>query len=361
MQAVILAGGISARLHGLSTDLPKPLTPFFDRPLVHHIVKLLAKHEIRDIIVALSPKAKGLIEYLGSGASYGVQISYSIENEPLGTAGAVKLLQPKLSDSFLVISGDLITDLDLNAAVRAHKTSRAMATLLLHEVDDPSQFGMVECDDNSRITRLIEKPRSTETSSNTVSTGIYVLEPEALSSIAYNTDQDFATNLFPRMLNNQEKVCGFQTTGYWCDAGNPLHYRGAHFDALQGKLSVEIPAVHVGEGIWVSGGVDIDPSAELSSPIYIGSGASVRRDARIGRGTIIGANAIVDEGASVARSVIGAGAHIGRDTIVTDSLVWGGYLVTQGKEEAPVTIPTRQTAPAGGSSAETAFARETLA
>jgi len=363
MQAVILAGGNSARLHGLSTDVPKPLAPFFDRPVIHYTIKLLAKHGIQEVIVALSHQAKELTEYLGDGSSYGVDIRYSIEIEPVGSAGAVKLLQGKLSETFLVVSGDLITDLDLGAAVQMHKTAQSMATMILHKVDDPSPFGIVGCDDNGRVTRLIEKPRSVETFTNTINTGIYVLEPEVLSSIPYNTAQDFATNLFPRLLSNQERVYGFEIPGYWCDTGDLLQYRNAHFDALQGKLGIDLPAIHVGEGVWVGGGVDIHPTAQLSSPIYIGSGASIGPNARIGEHTIIGANSIIDEEAFVARSVIGAGARIGRETDVTDSVIKGGYLVTESGstgEPAPAAPKVVQIAPASPIN-ETVFAREAIA
>lgn len=363
MQAVILAGGNSARIHGLTTDVPKPLAPFFDRPLVHYTIKLLAKHGIRDIIVTLSPQAKEMVDYLGDGSSYGVSVSYSIESEPMGPAGAVKLLQPRLSETFLVVSGDLITDLDLSEAVRMHRSVAAMATLVLHDVDDPSPFGIVGCDESGRVTRLIEKPRSVETFTNTINTGIYVLEPEVLSSIPYNKAQDFAMNLFPRLLNNQEAVYGFKLPGYWCDTGDLLQYRNAHFDALQGKLEIDLPAINVGEGIWVGGGVDIHPSAQLSSPIYIGAGASIGRDARIGEQTIIGESAVISEEAFVARSVIGAGAHIDRQTDVTDSVIKGGYLVTESGstgEPAPAAPRVVQIAPASPA-AEKVFAREAIA
>ena len=302
------------------------------------------------------------MDFLGDGSRYGVSISYSIENAPPGPAGAVKLLQPKLADTFVVISGDLITDLDLTAAVRMHKSVQSAATILLHKTCDPSQFGMVECSEDGRVTRLIEKPKLTEISTDIVNTGIYVLEPEVLSSIAYNTVQDFATNLFPRMLGNQDRVFGFEIPGYWCDIGDLLQYRNAHFDALQGEFSVDLPAVYVGEGIWAGGGVDIHPTAQLSSPIYVGAGASIGCDARIGRHTVIGAGAVVEEGASVARSVIGAGAQIGRETEVTDCIVRGGYLITETEPTAvkPEVRAARQFAPANPIN-KTAFAQETLA
>lgn len=329
MQAVILAGGTSARLHGFNAQTPKPLIPFFDRPLIEHTVKLLAKQGIKDIIVAMSHQAGDIAQHFGDGSQWGVSIRYSVETEPMGSAGAVKLIQRMIRGTFLVVSGDLITDLDLSDAVRMHKRASSIATIVLHGVDDPGQFGMVQHDGDGRVTSFVEKPRSTEIYSNTVSTGIYVLEPEALSSIPYNTAQDFAVNLFPRLLRNLEPVFGFELPGYWCDAGEPTQYRNAHFDALRGRIKLDLPAIHVGEGIWVGEGVDIHPAAQLSSPIYIGSGASIRRGARIGEHTVIGANAVIDEEAFVTRSVIGAGAHVSRETELADTMIRGGYLVTE--------------------------------
>lgn len=329
MQAVILAGGSRARLHPPTTSIPKPLIPFFDRPVMEHSIKLLAKHGITDIIVTTSYLAKDIMRYFGNGSRWGVSIRYSIENEPMGTAGAVKLVQAMISETFVVVSGGAITDADLTVAITAHKSASPIATILLDRADDPTQFGVVDCDESGRVTRFVEKPKSADASANTVSSGIYLLEPEALSSIPYNTVQDFALNLFPRLLRNMEPVQGVRLSGYWCDAGNLLQYRNAHFDALQGKIRLDLPAVHAGEGIWVGERVDIHPSAQLASPIFIGSGASIGRDAVLGEQTIIGANALIGDGAYVARSVIGGGSFIGREMRVTDSVISGGYAVTQ--------------------------------
>lgn len=340
MQAVILAGGSGTRLYPPTTDIPKPLMPFFDHPIMEHSIKLLAKHGISDIIVTTSYLTKDISRYFGDGSRWGVSIHYSIENEPMGTAGAVKLLQKMLSDTFVVVSGDVITDADLTTAFNAHKSASAIATILLHTADDPTQFGVVERDASGKVTRFIEKPRSTEISTDTVSTGIYILEPDVLSSIPYNEVQGFARNLFPRLLRNLESVYGFDLPGYWCDAGNLLQYRNAHFDALRGKLRINLPAVHAGEGIWVSDGVDIHPTAQLSSPIFIGSGASIGRNAIIGEYTVIGANAVIGEEAHIAHSVIGGDAIIGSAMSVNDQIISSGYTVAE-NDDRHIAAPVR--------------------
>ena len=357
MQAVILAGGNGIRLHCPTSHIPKPLMPFFDRPVMEHTVKLLAKHNIRDIIVTTSYLAKDVMRYFGDGSRWEVRIRYSIESEPMGTAGAVKLVQGMISDTFVVVSGDAVTDLNLRSALNAHKSASSIATILVHEVDDPTQFGLVGYDECGRVSKFVEKPRSTEAFTNTVSTGIYVLEPEALSSIPYNQAQDFARNLFPRLLRNLEPVHACRPEGYWCDVGDLLQYRNAHFDALRGRIRLDLPALHAGEGIWVGDGVDIHPTVQLSSPIFIGSGASIGRNAVIGEHTVIGANAFVDEGAYVARSVIGGGSFVGRDMRVTDSVISSGYAVVESddRQPAPASRVDRTT------SDKSRFAQETTA
>ncbi len=334
MQAVILAGGNGTRLHPLNTPTPKPLMPFFDRPVVEHMVKLLAKSGIDDIIITTSHIATDIPRYFGDGSRWNVSIRYSIENHPAGSAGAVRLVREMITDTFLVVSGDVITDFDLAAAVEAHSTASPIASILLCKATEVAQFGIVDRDNTGRVTRFIEKPNAAEAFGDTIDTGIYVLEPEVLSSISDNSAQDFANDLIPLLLRNQESVYGFDVSGYWCDVGDVLQYRNAHFDALQGKLKVDLPAVHAGEGIWVGEGVDIHPSAQLSSPIFIGSGASVGRNAVVGEHTVIGANAIVEEGARISRSVIGSGAFVGQEITLADCLVSGGYSVTD-----PVRLP----------------------
>lgn len=329
MQAVILAGGNGTRLHPLNSPTPKPLMPFFDRPIIEYAVKLLAKHGIDDIIITTSHLAKGIADYFGDGSRWNARIRYSIENRPAGSAGAVRLIKDMIEDTFIVFSADVITDFDLAAATREHRSAGSIASILLHKTDEIAQFGVVSRDSAGRVTRFVEKPGAAEALGNVVNTGIYVLEPEVLSSIPDNSVQDFANNLIPLLLRNQESVYGFDMPGYWCDVGDVLQYRNAHFHALQGKLKIDLPAVHAGEGIWVGNGVSIDPTAQLSSPIFIGSGASIGRNAVIGEQTVIGANAIIDEGAHISRSVIGAGAFIAPEITLVDCLIGGGYSVTE--------------------------------
>ena len=331
MQAVILAGGKGTRLRPLTTSAPKPMVPLFDRPVMEYCVKLLAGHGITDIIVAVSHLAQEIMHYFGDGSRYGVKIRYSVEMEALGTAGAVKLVQGMINGTFLVVAGDIITDFDLAAALQRHKAASAIASLMLYRVDDPSDFGLVESDDAGRITRFLEKPKSTEIFTDTISTGIYILEPEALSCIPYDRPCDFARELFPRMLNNREPVYGFRVPGYWCDVGNLLQYRNAHFDALEGRVKLDLPATHVGGGVWLGEGVKVHPSVNLASPVFLGSGVTIRRSANIGERTVIGANTLVDEFASISNTIIGSGSFVGPNARITGCVIGSGCATTDGE------------------------------
>jgi len=328
MQAVIMAGGVGTRLRPLTANVPKPMVPLFDRPVMEHTINLLTKHGITDVIVTLSHLAGEVVEYFGDGSSLGVKIRYSVETDPYGTAGGVKLIQDMIDGTFVVISGDVVTDFDLTEALHKHRSASAIATIMLCDVDDPTQFGMVRCEPNGRLTRFLEKPKSSEIFGNTVSTGIYILEPEVLSCIPYNWPFDFGRDLFPRMLNNSEPVYGFPIPGYWCDIGNINHYRKVHFDALEGKLKIDLPAAHIGQGIWIGERVDLHSSVEISAPIFLGPGAVVRRGVSLGSHTVVGAEALIDEGARISRSVIGSRSCVGRNAVVTDCIMSGGYSIS---------------------------------
>ncbi|MEN6357081.1 MAG: NDP-sugar synthase [Armatimonadota bacterium] len=330
MQAIILAGGRPTQLHCYTTDCPKPMVPLFDRPVMEHTINLLRKHGIKDIIAALSHDAKDIIEYFGDGARWGVKMRYCIENEPLGTAGAVKQARNMIDGRFLVIHGDVVTDFNLAAAVEEHEKSSAIATILLAETDEPTQYGIVGCDESGNVIRILEKPKSIDAFTNMVSTGIYILEPEVISCIPYDVSRDFSRHVFPAMLANREPIKALTMAGYWCDVGDPGHYRNAHFDALTGKLKLDLPATHIGEGIWIGERVVVDPSVELSAPVYIGTGANIGRGAILGKRVVIGEGSVVDEYAQVSHSVIGSMSFVGRNCRISNCIVGGGYSITEG-------------------------------
>lgn len=329
MQAVILAGGRGTRLQPLSMGTPKPMLPLFSKPVLEHSIELLRRNGIDDVIIALSNQAQEVVEHFGDGSAWGINIRYSIEDEPKGTAGAVKLIQPYITDTFIVLSGDTITDFNLQAAIEYHRRKSALATLLLHEAEDPIDFGIVQQDQDGKVTRFLEKPNSNEVFSKTINTGIYVIEPETLSSIPYFTNYDFARDLFPRLLRNMEPVFGCKLHGYWCDVGNIGHYRNAHFDALLGKADLDISGTEVEPGVWIGEGTEVHSSAELVGPLFLGNGTELRKNAVLKPFSVVGTDCLVDEAASVSRSIVGSRAFIGRGTRISDSVIGDGYRVQE--------------------------------
>ncbi|MDE5108015.1 MAG: nucleotidyltransferase family protein, partial [Trichodesmium sp. St17_bin3_1_1] len=232
MRAVLMAGGSGTRLRPLTCDLPKPMVPILNRPIAEHIINLLKKHQIREIIATLHYLPDVMREYFQDGSKFGVQMTYSVEEEqPLGTAGCVKNIAQLLDGTFLVISGDTITDFDLSAAIEFHQKHKSKATLILTRVNNPIGFGVVITNEEQRIKRFLEKPSTSEVFSDTVNTGTYILEPEVLDYLPANQECDFSKELFPLLLDKNEPMYGYVAEGYWCDVGHLDAYRKAQYDA----------------------------------------------------------------------------------------------------------------------------------
>ena len=232
MQAVVMAGGEGSRLRPLTSNLPKPMLPVANRPLMEHIVELLRKHGFTNIVVTVQFLSSMIRNYFGDGQDIGVSVSYSAEDIPLGTAGSVLNAGPLLSGPFLVISGDALTDLDLSDVVRFHRDRGAAATLVLKRMHDPLEFGIVMTAEDGRIDRFLEKPTWGQVFSDTVNTGIYVLEPEVLDLIPVGQPYDFSSELFPGMLDKGLPLYGYVLDGYWTDVGTTDAYLQAHRDVL---------------------------------------------------------------------------------------------------------------------------------
>jgi len=297
------------------------MLPLFDRPVIEHTIGLLARNDIKDITIASSSNAAELAEHLGDGSRLGVKLRYSIEREPLGTAGAVKMAARMVEGTFLVVSGDTITDCDIRAAIRAHRHAHAAATILTASSDDATEYGVVERDVNGRVTRIVEKPNSSEVFSDEVSSGIYILEPEVASSIPPFRSSDFSTDVFPRLLANGDVVQGFRIAGYWRDVNSLIQSRNVHFDALAGKLNIEIPAHEVGDGVWMGDRVEVDTSVEIVGPVYLGTGVRIRQGASIGPRAIIGAETEIEQGARVSNSILGAGCLVAKDASIRNCVI----------------------------------------
>lgn len=304
MKAVIMAGGSGTRLRPLTSNLPKPMVPVMNKPMAEHIVELLKEHNMRDIIFTLFYLPDAIRDYFSDGSDFGCKISYSTEQgRPLGTAGCVKAIQDQLDDTFVVISGDGLTDIDLSAAVKFHKEKKSKATIVLKRVENPLDYGVVIVDNDHKVQRFVEKPGASEIFSDTVNTGIYILEPEVLLYVVMGREQDFSNDLFPLLLLRNEPLYGYVADGYWCDIGNLQMYRQAHQDVLDGKMNLKIKYPQIQDRVWVGQGTQIDATVKLTPPIMIGENCRIGRDTELEAYTCIGDNVVVQEKVKMKRQI----------------------------------------------------------
>ncbi len=324
MKAVIMAGGFGTRIQPLTINLPKPMIPLVNRPIMLHIIELLKLHGISELILLLYHQPELIKRYFGDGSEFGVHITYVTPLEDLGTAGAVKAAAPYLDQRFMVISGDLLTDFDLSAIVLFHEQRRARATITLTSVTDPLQFGVVITDRQGRITKFLEKPGWGEVFSDTINTGIYVLEPEVLESIPTNRSSDWAKDIFPQMLARREPLFGCNQDGYWADIGNTDAYLESSLDILKGKIRVhldEAPAPGL-DGIYLGEETRLPVGKPLvhEGMVVIGSNSQIKGPTRL-KNCIIGRNCVIEEGVELENAVIWDNAYLKRDSRVQGAVL----------------------------------------
>ena len=316
-----MAGGEGTRLRPLTSNQPKPMVPIVGKPCMEHIVELLKRHGFEDVIVTVAFLPQAIRSYFGSGDSLGVDISYSVEESPLGTAGSVRLATARLDDTFLVISGDALCDVDLTRLVEFHRERNASVTIGLKSVPNPLDFGIVVTDDEGRVERFLEKPSWGQVFSDTINTGIYVLEPEVLKHVPDDRPFDFAKELFPLLLEMGRPIYGCVLDGYWQDIGNLDQFRQANFDALDEKVQLDVPGIRIRGNIWLGEGVDLHELGALEGPVFIGNYCRVAPGAYVGPYTVLSASVTARERARISRSIVDTSTYIGRSTVVEGAIV----------------------------------------
>ena len=323
MQAVVMAGGEGSRLRPLTINRPKPMVPIANRPVMGHIIELLKRHNITDVVATLQYRADDIEKFFGDGANVGVTMNYSVEPRPLGTAGSVKFADKYLTrdEPFLIISGDALTDFNLTEIVDFHKRVGAAVTITLYRVPTPLEYGVIIVDDAGRIERFLEKPSWGEVISDTVNTGIYVISPEVLDDIEPGTPFDFSKDLFPLLMKRGAPLFGFIASGYWCDVGNIAEYMRATGDLLSGKVNLGETGQHIGGGIYVEDDVDIAPDAQLFGPIYLGTGVRIKGGVVIHGPTAIRPFTIVDNRVHIDRSIVWRNSYIGEGAELRGAII----------------------------------------
>ncbi len=327
MKAIIMAGGEGSRLRPLTCDCPKPMMRLMDRPVMQYALELLRAHGIKQIAATLGYLPDAIIDYFGDGSAFDVSLHYYVEEMPLGTAGGVKRAQDFLDETFIVLSGDGITDLNIAAALDFHRRKGSLATLVLRREVNPLEYGVVTTDSDGKIRAFYEKPARCDAVSDTVNTGIYIFEPQALSFIPDDCAYDFGHDLFPALVQAGEPVYGYVTDDYWCDIGDVRAYLSAHRAAMEGQIRLN--GLSGCNGAVVLPGARVDPTAILEAPCLIAQGAQVSAGARIGAYSVLGENAFAGKNADLKRSILWTGAR------AEDGAQLRGAILASGASIAP--------------------------
>ena len=329
MKAILMAGGFGTRLRPLTINTPKPMVPMGNRPMMEHIVQLLKENGFDDLIVMLYYQPEVIIRHFGDGAAFGVKIQYLRPQADLGTAGCIKYAEKWLDNTFLVISGDLLTDFDLKSVVAAHRQTKATASLVLTRVTNPLEYGVVIVDDTNRIQRFLEKPSWGEVFSDTINTGIYLLEPSVLKEIPAERSFDFSKNLFPLLLEQQVPMFGHILKGYWKDVGDLSEYRLAHYDLLDNNVRATINGTSekMGNGTLISGrGTHIAPKVVFEGRVLLGDGCSIGEQATLSN-CVLGNNVTIRAGAELTGCIVWDEATIGEYAELEESVIGSRCLI----------------------------------
>lgn len=311
MKAVLLAGGFGTRLRPLTLNTPKPIVPIFDRPIVYHQIDLLKQlPDINEVILSLNYQPDRIQERIGNGTENGIPIKYLVEPDPRGTGGAVKFAEPQLSGTTIVFNGDVLTNIDLAAALRLHKKRKAQATIVLTPVEDPSRYGVVETDSAGNVLRFLEKPTPDQTTCRSINAGIYILEPETFDRIPSGRAYSIEREYFPSLVELNNTFVAFHSKGYWLDIGTPATYLQAHRDIMTG-LCKAFPFLDVTLNEPVIGAnVTIEPGARLTPPCFIGDGSTIQSGAEIRPKSVIGRSTVIE-----------------KDAVIEDAVLWNDVVV----------------------------------
>ena len=324
MKAIILLGGKGTRLLPLTTNTPKPLIPLLNHPFIVYQIELLKKYGISEVIFSLGYLSKRIKDFLESKKDWRISTLCVVEEEPLGTAGALKNAENFLKkESFLVLNGDILTSINLANFISFHQERRAKATISLSVVDDPTSYGLVKLDKKGSIEQFLEKPSWAEASGcKTINAGIYIFEPDILSYIPPKRNFSIERELFPVLLQRREKFFGYVTKNYWLDIGTLEKYKQAHRDILEEKIVFSFLLFRkVENNVWVEGNSRISPRAKLVGPIMIGENCKIADEVEISPFSVIGKNCVIESNANIINSLILDGTKVGRETKMEGCIV----------------------------------------
>jgi mannose-1-phosphate guanylyltransferase len=319
MQAILLVGGEATRLRPLTCNTPKSMVPVLNIPFLEHVIRYLSGHGIKDIILAQGFLPKPMDDYFQDGSRFGVSLTYSLENKPLGTGGAIKNAEHFLKETFLVLNGDIFTDLDLTAMLKFHKERGSKVTISLTPVEDPTAYGLIETSSDGRITRFLEKPSWDQVTSNLINAGAYIMDIEMLKKIPPRISYSFERQLFPQLLEQSDPMYAFASPSYWIDIGTPSKYLQLHRDLLRGEVKgytfVQGKIVKIGQGC------NIHPETQIIGPVIIGENCVISRGAKIFGPTVIGPGNIIMEDATIDESLTWQNNRFGPRVSLRQSII----------------------------------------
>ena len=333
MKAVIMAGGKGTRLRPLTCNIPKPMVPILNIPVMEYIIRLLKKMDIVEIAVTAFYLPETIKDYFGDGEKWGVSLKYFLEESPLGTAGSVHNADDFLDETFLVISGDAMSDFNVQKAVDFHMENGADATIILSQENIPLDYGVIMVDEKKKIIRFLEKPAWSQVFSDTINTGIYILEPEIFNIFPKNKKYDFSKDLFPLMLKNNRDLYGLPLNGYWNDIGSLEEYRQTNFDLIEGLINLDINKDYskIDENIYIENNVNIDDSAILKGPLYISEGSEIAQGVYL-ESSVIGRNARILSYSSVKKSVLWNNIYLDSRTEIRGATIADNVIIKDGVE-----------------------------
>jgi NDP-sugar pyrophosphorylase family protein len=311
MKAMVMAAGLGTRLRPLTDFLPKPMMPIANRPVLHHLLNLLHRHDVNEVGINLHAFPEMIQSYFGDGSELGMSIRWSHEPELLGTAGGTKKLEDFWGgEPILVTSGDGLHDVDVTALLGHHRRTGALATLTVKPVSDPTAYGVVILERDTRVRGFQEKPRRDEARSDLANCGVYVIEPELLERIQPDTFVDFGEDLWPSLVAANEEIYAYTTMAYWNDVGDLDELRNSILDAVLGHVRIETPGEEVAPGVWAEEGCRIDPSARVDGPVVLGPNVVIEADAQVRGPAAIGADCHVGQAAAIRKAALLPGSDV---------------------------------------------------
>jgi len=317
-----MAAGLGTRLYPLTGRTSKPMVPILNRPVMEHLLNLLHRHGIGEAAANLHYHPDKIRTYFGDGSAFGVDLRYNLERELLGTAGGSSAFRAFLgSGTFVVVSGDGLTDIDLTAFVAAHRRTGGIASLAVKEVDDPSLYGVVVHDASGRVTGFQEKPDAGDALSDLCNCGIYAFEPEIFDYVPAGVFVDWAKDVFPLLLADDVPFYCWRLEGYWNDVGNIEQYRLSNFDALLGRVALDVPGRQIQPRVWIGQGTQIESGVRVEPPVLIGAGCLVESEAELIGPLIVGDGCVIERGAVLEGMISWDGVKTGRNSHLAGSIL----------------------------------------